>query len=170
MYTDMWSSIETFANKRCYWFLILAGAVLVEGLALYYQYALDEPPCVLCIHVRLWIALIALLALLYLICDAIPRLFSHASMALLGAAMIERSWQLLGNERGFIIGSCGFDTGLPSWFAPDRWFPLLFEIHTTCGYTPEVLFGITMAEALLAGSVVFTLFSLAMAVASWRSR
>ena len=163
-------SLHLLGQSRFYWLFVLTGALLVEAIALYYQYFLDEPPCVLCIHVRLWIALIALLALVFVSLPKTPGFISHSLMALTGAAMIERSWQLLGNERGFIIGSCGFDTGLPSWFAPDRWFPLLFEIQTTCGYTPEVVFGITMAEALLAGSVVFTLFCVAMVIMSIRAR
>ena len=163
-------SLHLLGQSRFYWLFVLTGALLVEAIALYYQYFLDEPPCVLCIHVRLWIALIAVLALVFVILPKTPGIISHSLMALTGIAMIERSWQLLGNERGFIIGSCGFDTGLPSWFAPDRWFPLLFEIQTTCGYTPEVVFGITMAEALLAGSVVFTLFCVAMVIMSIRAR
>jgi hypothetical protein len=38
------------------------------------------------------------------------------------------------------------------------------QVETTCGYTPELLFGITMAESLIVASAVFVLLSIAMSV------
>ena len=35
---------------------------------------------------------------------------------------------------------------------------VVFKVQTTCGYTPEIAFGITMAEALLAFFSVMALF------------
>ena len=83
--------------------------------------------------------------------------------------MLERSYQLLGTERGFIMGECSMDTGFPSWFAIDKWLPSLFEPLITCGYTPEVAFGITMAEALLVMSAGLVLLALVMIIAAIRS-
>ncbi|MDH3971388.1 MAG: disulfide bond formation protein B, partial [Gammaproteobacteria bacterium] len=42
----------------------------------------------------------------------------------------------------------------PSWFALDQWFPAMFKVWEACGYTPELLFGVTMAEALLVLSIM----------------
>ena len=66
-------------------------------------------------------------------------------LLLVSLVMVERAYQLLGVERGFIAGVCSMDLGLPSWFAIDKWIPWMFEVKTTCGYTPYVLFKITMA-------------------------
>ena len=52
--------------------------------------------------------------------------------------------------------------GLPSWFALDEWFPVLFGVWEACGDTPELLFGITMAEALIVLSWVLLLSSAAL--------
>ena len=71
--------------------------------------------------------------------------------------MTERSYQLLGVERGWIFGECDMSSGLPSWLALEKWFPWLFEIYEPCGYTPYLLFNISMAEALI---VLSTLMSL----------
>jgi len=59
-------------------------------------------------------------------------------------------------------------SGLPAWFSPDQWWPTLFEIWEPCGYTPVLLFGITMAEALVAFSALMLLFTLALLVAGLR--
>jgi disulfide bond formation protein DsbB len=67
--------------------------------------------------------------------------------------MLERSWYLYQLENGIGEGSCQFFLGFPEWFALDQWFPFLFEVRNLCGYTPELLFGISMAEGLIAAAV-----------------
>ena len=62
------------------------------------------------------------------------------------------------------------DLGLPWWFALDKWVPWLFEVQTSCGYTPLIIFNITMAEVLLVISLVLLLVTAALAVASWFGR
>lgn len=61
-------------------------------------------------------------------------------------------------------------SGLPEWLALERWFPWLFEIHEPCGYTPYVLFGISMAEILIVMSVVLSLVSVGIVVWVVRAR
>ena len=53
------------------------------------------------------------------------------------------------------------ESGLPSWFAPEKWFPALFHIHEPCGYTPYVIGKVSMAEVLIVISVV--MFSVVLA-------
>jgi disulfide bond formation protein DsbB len=91
-------------------------------------------------------------------------LLAHLLTVAIAAGMLERSYQLLGTERGFTFSDCGLDLGLPAWFALDAWFPAMFKVQTSCGYTPELLFGITMAEALIVFSVIFLLVSVALVV------
>jgi disulfide bond formation protein DsbB len=58
------------------------------------------------------------------------------------------------------------DSGLPGWFALDVWFPKLFKVWEPCGYTPELLFGVTMAEGLVLFSVTMVAVSVTLAVAT----
>lgn len=169
----MFEKLARIANGGLYWLAVLVIGVAMEAVALYYQYALDEQPCVLCIHVRLWVMaliIVALVALAQLRLRFRP-VPVHLLTIVISAGLLERSWQLLGTERGFVVGACGFDLGLPAWFTPDKWLPGLFEVQTSCGYTPELLFGITMAEALLVLSVIFVLVAVTMLAAAgsrWR--
>lgn len=156
----MYHVLVDIARSRAYWLFLITLGISLEGVALYYQYALEYWPCVLCIHVRILVFGIILVAgvALCLRRSRLLRSLMHVLMSLLMAVLVERAWILIGVERGTIEGSCSMDSGLPGWLALDRWFPFLFKIWEPCGYTPELLAGITMAEALL------VLFSLLLAV------
>ena len=80
------------------------------------------------------------------------------------AGLLERSWMLLGTERGFIEGSCDFDLGLPAWLALDQWFPEVFKVWEACGYTTELLFEVSMAEGLVAMSSVMVLGTIVLTI------
>ena len=166
----MLKMLAMVARSGWYWLVLLLFCLSMEGVALLYQYLWDYPPCVLCIHVRIWLLGMIVLAALAMWLRRYPGwiVWLHGAFALLMAGMLERSWQLLGTERGWIFGSCNMDAGLPDWFALDSWFPAVFEVKEACGYTPELLFGITMAEGLLALSVASVLLSLLLIFARLR--
>lgn len=151
-----------------YWLALLLVGLSMEGMALLYQYLWDYEPCVLCIHVRLWLLGVMVVAAIApaLWCFRYAAAVMHGLTALLMGGLLERSYQLLATERGWIFGSCNMDAGLPDWFALDHWFPAVFGVKTSCGYTPELLFGVTMAEALLLFSAVMIVLAVAMAVSS----
>lgn len=160
------------SQQRRYWAALVVLGIFLEAAALYYQYALDEWPCVLCIHVRIWVMALVLLGCLALVFKASTparRLF-HGLNIVVMLGLLERSWRVLAVERGWIFGDCEMDLGMPSWFAIDQWAPWLFEVQTSCGYTPLIAFDISMAEALLAISTVLLILSAAVFIASWFSK
>jgi disulfide bond formation protein DsbB len=160
--------LKRVVENKWYWLALLALGLSMEAVALLYQHGFKEDPCVLCIQVRLWVLCLIVVALLAL---AVRRAWFYRLAQLLTivifAGLLERSWQLFGTERGFLYGDCGFDLGLPAWLALDEWFPAVFRVETSCGYTPELLFGITMAEALLVMSGVLLLAALVIMAASF---
>lgn len=157
------------STQRRYWAaLILIGAAL-EGGALYYQYVLDEWPCVLCIHVRIWVVAFMLLAMVAIFCTnsiVATRIMHFLNVGIM-IGLLERSWRVLAVERGWIFGDCDMDLGMPAWFALDKWLPSLFEVQTSCGYTPLIIFDITMAESLVVISALMLITSAAVFTASW---
>ena len=164
----MLDKLASIGKSSFYWLALLFIGLSFEAVALYYQYVLYEMPCVLCIHARLWVMALIIVSLLGLLLRQMrfPTAVMHLLTLVATAGLLERSYQLLGTERRFIFGECGFDLGLPAWFTPDKWFPAMFQVETSCSYTPKLLFGITMAEALFVLSIFFVLISAIMAIAA----
>jgi disulfide bond formation protein DsbB len=156
------NQLKYIAHSRWYWLIYIIGSISLIAIALYFQYARDELPCVMCIQIRLWFSLLIIVSFIGLLARRIWAINTlvQVSIVLIAVGLVERSYKLLGTERGFWDGHCGFDLGLPAWFAIDKWLPWLFRVETTCSYTPEILFGITMAETLMVMSVVLLLVSL----------
>ncbi len=165
VYTDvMRKLLIDISQSKWYWAFLLVTGLSFEAVALYYQYALDEWPCVLCIHIRIWIVGIVLVSASALFSKPgvrVSRLF-HLILTLLSFGFVERSWRVLAVERGWIFSDCNMESGLPEWFALDKWLPAVFEVKTSCGYTPYILFEISMAEILMVASVGLSLLSLAL--------
>ena len=167
----MLKTLTEIALKKTYWLALIIIAISFESVALYYQYALDEWPCVLCIHVRIWLMLLIFVSILALFVKRInstPTIM-HGLVTLIMLGMLERSWILLGVERGTIFGSCDMELGLPQWLAIDQWLPFIFEVKTACGYTPVLFAGITMAEVLMIFSCLMLLVSAVMVFVSLRA-
>lgn len=144
------------ANISKAWVVVSLASLGMFSVALFYQYALGTAPCVLCIHARLWTAGLILVGAIGMIVR--KSLWAQPLLAFLGLGFSyglgETAYGLLATERAWSIGSCSFDAGLPSWFAVDEWLPSIFMPLEPCGYTPELLFGVTMAEGLMAAAVL----------------
>lgn len=155
------AQLKNIALSRWYWLVYILGGISLLAIALYFQYARDELPCVMCIQVRMWISLMIVVAVIGLFArnNKLVNTLAQASFLPIAVGLIERSYKLLGTERGFWDGHCGMDTGLPAWFALEKWLPWLFRVETSCSYTPEVMFGFTMAETLMVLSVLLFIVS-----------
>lgn len=166
-------TLKSIPASRAYWLALVFLGLAQLAVALFYQYARDELPCVLCIHVRVLISGFVLLSLFALLVRNSRWLLAaaHALNTAIMAGLVERAWILLGTERGTLISSCEFELGFPAWLAVDRWFPALYQVQASCGYTPELLFGVTMAEGLLVVfGVLLAVSTVLTAAALWQPR
>jgi len=164
--------LRELCTSPWYWLGLVVIGVGLEAGALFYQYVLDYPPCVLCIHARIWVAALILLGVIGALLrrSAVARTVINVGTLGSSIGLLERSWQTLATERGWSEGSCEMSSGLPAWFALDKWIPWLFEVQSPCGYTPEILFGITMAESLVLISIALVLVTALMSAATaWKS-
>ena len=156
--TDVMTQSPTM--RSLWWAMLILGSGMFAA-ALYWQYALGEDPCQVCIHARLWVVAIALIGALMLVLPSNRGTGFGGLVLLLVSSMGlgERSYYLYEIENFRGDGSCHFTLGMPDWFAVDRWFPALFEVRNICSYTPEIAFGISMAEALVVISVLIVAIS-----------
>lgn len=169
MFKTMTNSIYRISHSQWYWLLYITGSIISLAAALYYQYILEELPCVVCIQIRLWFSLFIIVAFAGLLTrnHRVMHFIANLSTVLIAIALTERSYLLLGTERGFVFADCGFNVGLPAWFAIEEWLPWIYRVETSCGYTPEIVFGITMAEALMVLSSCLLLVSVCVLLASF---
>jgi disulfide bond formation protein DsbB len=146
------TTLSRFLKSRWYWLTLVLFGIALLGVALYYQYALGDEPCQVCIHARLWVVAFTLIALFMLITPqtTLVRVVGSLGVLTAGAGLFERARYLYRLENGIGDGSCQFQLGMPDWFAVDRWMPWLFEVRNLCSFTPEMLLGLSMAETLMA--------------------
>jgi len=164
--------LRRISQNPWYWRSYLAGGMVMLVIALFFQHVLEYPPCIMCIQVRLLFTLLVIVSIAGLLnyhlggANRAVSLVSHLSVVLIAASMLERSYMLLGTERGFVFADCGFDLGMPAWFDIERWLPSLYRVESSCGYTPEIIFGITMAELLMVLSVILLTLSVSVFIAA----
>ena len=160
------------AHSHWYWLAFIIGGIFLLSTALYFQYFREELPCTMCIQVRLWISLLVIVSFIGLLLrnNKVVNALAQLSSILIAIALVERSYMILGTERGFVFSNCGVNLGLPTWFAIEEWLPWLYRVETSCGYTPEIIFGITMAEMLIVLSVTLLIVSLCVFLASLLNR
>ena len=156
-----------------YWLVMAVGAISLEGVALYYQYAIGEEPCVVCIQVRIWVMAYIIIGFVGAAVREKP--IALRSMNILSVitsvGLFERSYYLLGVERLWDLdGSCEMTAGLPWWFDLEKWFPAIFEVKMPCGFTPYIFFKISMAEILFVISISAVLATLALTVSGFIRR
>jgi len=146
------------SDKWWFWALTLAVCVVLEAWAIYFQLVLEYFPCELCIYTRIWLSMIAAVAvaglLLYRFATARKILLFLQLLATAGLCYI--TWRLLGVDYGFgPPTACTIETVFPSWARLDHVWPLMFEVLDSCQATPIVVWGLSMADGLTGVSLGF---------------
>ena len=161
----MLSTVKTLNRHGLYWIAIVVTGLAMEAVALYYQYGRNYGPCLLCVHVRAWILGMVLVAAASFFWrrHRVGNVASHCILLVLAVGLFLTSWETLGIERGWVEAACEMKAEFPPWLPLHTWFPSAFEAWELCSYTPDLLFGITMAEGLVvmaAGAIVLLLSQL----------
>ncbi len=147
-------------DKRWPYMTLLLICLLLEGGAVLFQEVFKYYPCELCIYTRVWMTGIVLACLfgLFVRKNLWLRRLAIATLLALTAGLAHVVYRLLAIEYGFgSDGACKLVADFPSWARLDEWMPTLFLVQEACGKTPTVIFGITMAEALVVAVAGFIL-------------
>lgn len=153
---SLFSSLLKLERHIGLWLFIFILTSSSMALALYYQYALAWEPCVLCIHIRIYMLGLMTLSLLmmFLTQSGVIRLLGFIAQSALAIPLFLTTRSLYRIEVGLEQAGCMFNAGLPKWFDLEAWLPSIFEVRSACGDSPELLFNISMAEALYVGSAI----------------
>jgi len=139
------------SQARYFW---LAGAfylLLMEAIALYYQYVLEYYPCALCVQIRAWVSGAIILSIGFsFVSEHLWWRWTGLTLTttLVGGALYT-SWYAFGVENGTVLSSCTMGAGFPEFMPLDQWIPWLFSAQGMCGRSPDMWFGLTMNEGLL---------------------
>lgn len=138
------------------------------AVALYYQYALAWEPCVLCIHIRVVMLGLMLLALCMIFLSKFKaiRVLGFLAQSILAVFLFMKCRELYRIEVGLQEAGCMFNAGLPDWFNLEAWWPSVFEVRTACGESPELFFNISMAEGLYFGGAIAMVAAILVALLS----
>ncbi len=119
------------------WLLLALSALVLEAMALYFQYGLDLDPCVLCIYQRAAILGIFLSALIGLSASrsALARWIGYIGWGSASGWCLYLALKLSGLQLGFIAPSlsCDVNAKFPVWLKLDQWFPAVFQPTGFCG-------------------------------------
>lgn len=155
-FMSLLSSLLKLERHFGLWLFIFILTSASMGVALFYQYAMAWDPCVICIHIRVYMLGLMALSLLMIFLSRFKfiRLLGFIAQSALAIPLFLTCRELYRIEVGLQQAGCMFNAGLPAWFDLEVWLPSIFEVRSACGDSPVLLFDITMAEALYVGSAI----------------
>ncbi|MCW8865877.1 MAG: disulfide bond formation protein DsbB [Colwellia sp.] len=132
------------------WLLLTLSALALELCALFFQYAMDLAPCIMCVYQRLAIASIILAGLVgfagykFLI----TRVIAYglwATGAIWGFLIALEHIDMQANS-GSLFFSCDIIPNFPSWAPLHQWLPAIFEATGDCGEISWQFLGYSMPQ------------------------
>ncbi|MFY8272835.1 disulfide bond formation protein DsbB [Pseudoalteromonas sp. SSDWG2] len=165
------SWLSSLSRQRAPWILLALVAIVLEVTALYFQYAMDLAPCIMCIYQRTAVLGIAAAGIIGAINPA------NTFIRLLGFAtwLVASIWGLLiaidhvdmqttTDPFAFV---CEFEPNFPSFMPLHEWIPSFFAATGDCGNIDWQFLGLSMPgwmqvvfAAFAAAAILVTLASL----------
>ncbi len=142
------------------WLLLAISALGLELCALFFQYAMDLAPCIMCVYQRLAIAAIILAGMVGFAGHKwlITRVVAYglwATGAIWGLFIALEHVEMQANS-GSLFFSCDFIPNFPSWAPLHQWFPSIFEATGDCGEISWQFLGFSMPQWMV---VVYGVYS-----------
>ncbi|WP_434524634.1 disulfide bond formation protein DsbB [Photorhabdus asymbiotica] len=139
------------SQGRNAWLLMTLTALILEGLALYFQHVTKLQPCVMCIYER--VALFGILGagLLGAIAPKTPLrwlaiiLWIYSAWSGLKLAWEHTMIQLYPSP----FNTCDFLVNFPSWLALNQWLPSVFEAYGDCSVKQWQFLSLEMPQWLV---------------------
>jgi disulfide bond formation protein DsbB len=151
--------MDKLVTSRYAWLLLAVSALGLELAALYFQYALQLDPCVLCVYERNAVALIFLAGVIGLVNPQVIvlRIIGYLLWAAGTVWGLYLSVKHSGIQMGLIedSGSCDFVANYPSWIQLDRWIPWLFNPTGFCEDIQWQFLGLSMPQSMVVINAIY---------------
>lgn len=154
------NTIGELPSKKSSWAILFLSALGLLLCALYFQYAMDLRPCVMCIYQRTAIIGILLSALIPLIQNnAITRLIAYIGWGVSAVWGLLVAWEHVGiqQETDPLKLSCPIFPEFPSFMPLHEWIPSIFGATGHCGSIDWEFLGQSMPQWMI---VVFAIYAL----------
>ncbi|WJG08200.1 disulfide bond formation protein DsbB [Aliiglaciecola sp. LCG003] len=152
--------LGNWAEQRWAWMSLFITALLLEAVALYFQYGMDLKPCIMCIYQRA-----AVFGVLF--AGLIPSIHNNILTRLLGFLVWGTSavWGLLVAIEHVDIqtavnpffASCEIVPNFPSFMPLHNWLPNIFAATGDCGNIDWQFLDLSMPQWMI---VIFAVYSL----------
>lgn len=144
------------------WLLLTLSALALELCALFFQYAMNLAPCIMCVYQRVAIAAIILGGGIgFTGCRfLISRVIAYALWATgaIWGLIIALEHVEMQNNSGSLFFSCDIFPNFPTWAPLHEWLPFLFEATGDCGDINWQFLGYSMPQWMI---VVYGLYTMA---------
>jgi disulfide bond formation protein DsbB len=153
--------LSKITTTKSPWLLLAISALGLEATALFFQYAMDLAPCIMCVYQRLAIVAIIIAGVI----GSVGNQYIIARLSAFALWGIGAIWGLLiaiehiemQSNSGSLFFSCDIIPNFPSWAPLHEWIPFLFEATGDCGEISWQFLGFSMPQWML---VVYALYSI----------
>jgi disulfide bond formation protein DsbB len=129
--------IAQLVEKPKAWLLLAITALLLEGCALFFQYAMNLQPCIMCVYQRVAVLSILLAGVIgYISCRfVIGRFISYGlwGTGAIWGLLIAKEHVAMQSETFSLFFSCETTPNFPHWLPLHEWLPQLFAATGSCG-------------------------------------
>lgn len=146
------------------WLLLALSALALEICALFFQYAMDLAPCIMCVYQRAAIASIILSGFIGFVGYKfiLARIIAYGfwGMGAIWGLLIALEHVEIQANSGSLFFSCEFIPNFPTWAPLHEWLPIFFEATGDCGDINWQFLGYSMPQWMI---VVYSTYILTFA-------
>ncbi|MFT7008412.1 MAG: disulfide bond formation protein DsbB [Colwellia sp.] len=146
-------ALSNLTTNSTPWLLLGLSALGLELCALFFQYAMDLAPCIMCVYQRVAICAIILAGFIgYWGCRfLIARIVAYglwSTGAIWGLLIALEHVEIQANA-GSLFFSCDIIPNFPTWAPLHEWIPVLFEATGDCGAISWQFLGYSMPQWMI---------------------
>lgn len=170
------TKVSTWPAQRWPWLLLGSSALILELVALYFQYGMGLEPCVMCIYQRTAMLGVAVAGYIGAVApqQVIVRFIAYVAwlVAAIWGLLIAYEHVQMQNPDNFLLAmSCDIYPNFPAWFAIHQWFPAIFEARGTCDSIDWQFLGLSMPSWMVVSFAIYSALAVAILLLSlWKNR